>query len=141
MTPLPFRFLVASSAPTIVLFVPLQSTCWRVVKIREGGGGDVAIFTDSLSTLQALNSADLVQMIQGLHSSLAKVTAQFSVSLQWVPAYVGLTGNEIADRLAKNRQTGSEDTESCHLQRGQDTSPLSVQWRLEERQRWISGTP
>ena len=26
-------------------------------------------------------------------------------------------------------------------QRGQDTSPLSVQWRLEERQRWISGTP
>ena len=40
-------------------------------------------------------------MIQGLHSSLAKLTAQFSVSLQWVPADVGLTGNEKADRLAK----------------------------------------
>ena len=36
-------------------------------------------------------------MIQGLHSSLAKLTALFSVSLQWVPAHVGLT----ADRLAK----------------------------------------
>ena len=59
--------------------------------------GNIAIFTDSLSTLQALNSADPDQMIQGLHSSLAKLTAQFTVSLQWVPAHVGLTGNEKAD--------------------------------------------
>ena len=35
----------------------------------------------------------------------------------------------------------SSDTESCHLQRGQDTSPISVQWRLEEIQRCISVTP
>ena len=63
--------------------------------------GNIAIFTDSLSTLQALDSPDPEQMIQGLHSSLAKLTAQFSVSLQWVPAHVGLTGNEQADRLAK----------------------------------------
>ena len=62
--------------------------------------GNIAIFTDSLSTLQALNSADPDQMIQGLHSSLAKLTAQFTVSLQWGPAHVGLTGNEKADRLA-----------------------------------------
>ena len=77
VTPLPSRFLVAFS----------QSTCWRAGKKM----GNIAIFTDSLSTLQALNSADPDQMIQGLHSSLAKVTAQFSVSLQWVPAHVGLT--------------------------------------------------
>ena len=63
--------------------------------------GNIAIFTDSLSTLQALNSADPDQMIQGLHSSLAKLTAQHSVSLQWMPAHVGLTGNERADILAK----------------------------------------
>ena len=60
--------------------------------------GNIAIFTDSQSTLQALNSADPDQMVQGLHSSLAKLTAQFSVSLQWVPAHVG---NEQADSLAK----------------------------------------
>ena len=59
--------------------------------------GNIAIFTDSLSTLQALNSSDPDQMIQGLHSSLAKLTAQSSASLQWVPAHVGLTGNETAD--------------------------------------------
>ena len=62
---------------------------------------NIAIFTDSLSTLQALNSADPDKMVQGLHSFLAKLTAQFSISLQWVPAHVGLTGNETADRLAK----------------------------------------
>ena len=59
---------------------------------------NIAIFTDSL---QALNSADPDQMIQGLHSSHAKLTAQFTVSLQWVPVHVGLTGNEKADRLAE----------------------------------------
>ena len=44
--------------------------------------GNIAIFTDSLSALQALNSADPDQKIQSLHSSLAKLTAQFTVSLQ-----------------------------------------------------------
>ena len=63
--------------------------------------GSIAIFTGSLSALQSLNSADPEQMIQGLHSSLAKLTAQFLVFLQWVPAHVGLTGNETADRFAK----------------------------------------
>ena len=101
VTPLPSQFLVAFSAPAIELrywlLVQLQSTCWRVGKKM----GNIAIFTDSLSTLQALNSNDPDQMIQGLHSSLAKLTAQFTVSLQWVPAHVGLTGNENADKLAK----------------------------------------
>ena len=63
------------------------------------------IFTDSLSALQALNSADLDQMMQGLLFFLAKPTAQFSISLQWVPAHVGLTGNEREDRL---EQIGSQ---------------------------------
>ena len=64
--------------------------------------GNIAIFTDSLSTLQALNSDDPDQMIQGLHSSLAKLTAQFTVSLQWVPAHVGLTGSEKQTDLPKS---------------------------------------
>ena len=63
--------------------------------------GNIAIFTDSLSALPALNSSNPDQMIQGLHSSLARLTAQSPESLQWVPAHMGLTGNETADRLAK----------------------------------------
>ena len=48
---------------------------------------------------------------------------------------------ETKQQTCKNWQSGSADTESCHLQKGQGTSPLSVQWRLEEIQQWIPGTP
>ena len=81
----------------------ILAICTAAEHLLESGKqvGDIAIFTNPMSTLQALNSADPDQMIQGLHSSLAKLTAQHSVSLQWVPAHVGQTGNERADRLAK----------------------------------------
>ena len=71
--------------------------------------GNIAIFTDSLSTLQALNSTDPDQMIQGLHSSLAKLRARFSVSLQWMRARVGLTESKSVNRLAK---IGSQATQT-----------------------------
>ena len=103
--------------------------------------GNITIFTDSLATLQALNSADPDQMIQDLHSSLSKLTAQFTVSSIGGACSCGTDRKRKSRQTCKNRQSGSADTESCHLQRGQDTSPLSVQWRLEETQRWISGTP
>ena len=81
----------------------ILAICTAAEHLLESGKhmGNVVIFTDSLSTLQALNSADPDQMIQGLYCSLAKLTAQFSVSLQWVSAHVRLTRNETADRLAK----------------------------------------
>ena len=44
----------------------------------------VFIFTDSMSTLQALDSAGPDQLIQSLHSSLARQTALTTVTLQWV---------------------------------------------------------
>ena len=101
--------------------------------------GNITIFTDSLSTLQVLNSADPDQIIQGLHSSLAKLTVH---SIPPVGACSCGTDRKLKSRqTCKSRQSGSADTESCHLQRGQDTSPLSVQWRLDEIQRWTSGTP
>ena len=62
----------------------LLAICTAAEHLLESGKqmGNIAIFTNSLSTLQALNSADPDQMIQGLHSSLAKLTALHSVSLQ-----------------------------------------------------------
>ena len=73
----------------------ILAICRTAEHLLESGKqmGNITIFTDSLSTLQALNSADPDQMIQDLLSSLAKLTALHSVSLQWVPAHVGLTGN------------------------------------------------
>ena len=38
-------------------------------------------------------------------------------------------------------RNGSTDIEPGHLKRGQDTYPLQVQWRLEDRKRLMPGTP
>ena len=87
--------------------------------------GNVAIFTDTLSTLQALNSADPDQMIQGLHFSFAKLTVQFSVSLQWVLAHLGLTGNKTADRLAN---IGSQAPQTQNLVTYREAKTLLHSW-------------
>ena len=96
--------------------------------------GNVAIFTDSLSTLQVFNSADQDQMIQGLHSSLNKLAAQHSVSFQWVPAQVGLTGNERAGRFAKiSSQIGTDPADHYLLPEHRalwSESPSEEDWRF-----------
>ena len=87
---------LSSCTPSVAEILAISTAAEHLLESRKKMG-NIAIFTDSLSTRQALNSADPDQMIQGLHSSLAKLTVQFTVSLQWVPAHVGLTGNEKAD--------------------------------------------
>ena len=112
---------------------------------------NIATFTDSLSTLQALNSADPDQMIQGMHSSLAKLAAQFSVFLQWVPARVGLTENEtiykpakIGVRLRRHRTLSPTEAKTLlhsrfswewNKENGGYQAHLDPSWRLERAQK------
>ena len=55
-----------------------------------------------MSALQALDSPDPEPMIQTLKTSLTNLNQIAQTTLQWVPAHVGLIGNEHADRLAKD---------------------------------------
>ena len=65
---------------------------------------DVVIFTDSLSTLDALEngtdtSKDIIHLSWSLHHLLSKHKKR--VVLQWIPGHSGIPGNERADTLAK----------------------------------------
>ena len=63
--------------------------------------GQVVLFTDALSVLQALKSPNNKEL-NPLCTALATLSAKVQqVVLQWVPAHCGIRGNERADILAK----------------------------------------
>ena len=65
---------------------------------------NIVIFTDSLSTLQALESGtdankEIIQLSRSIHHLID--THRIQIVLQWIPGHAGLPGNEKADELAK----------------------------------------
>ena len=62
---------------------------------------NIVLLSDSLSALQSLTNGPTDLPTQQLHNSLPTLSSNNKVVLQWVPAHVGITGNETADRLAK----------------------------------------
>jgi ribonuclease HI len=78
--------------------------------IEEIGPNPVAILTDSLSSLQSIESThgnrpDLIYDILMLLTNLYNRGIQ--VTLIWIPAHVGLNGNETVDQLAKEAASGN----------------------------------
>ena len=59
------------------------------------------LLSDSLSAFQSLTNGPTDLHTQQLHNSLCTLSDNNRVVLQWVPARVGIAGNETADRLAK----------------------------------------
>jgi ribonuclease HI len=67
------------------------------------GSRDVVIFTDSLSSLVALEnerSKSRPNLVKEIINKYNKIT-NCSVVMVWIPSHVGIQGNEVADRLAK----------------------------------------
>jgi len=67
-----------------------------------GESRKIVIFSDSLSVIQSLDSAkphnrpDIFKEISDLNKLMTN-----TVSIAWIPSHVGIEGNELADRLAK----------------------------------------
>jgi ribonuclease HI len=61
----------------------------------------LVLLTDSLSALQSLMSGPTDLPTRQLHICLTTLSQHNKVALQWIPAHVGIAGNEEADRLAK----------------------------------------
>lgn len=78
---------------------------WVINTLQE----NVTIFSDSLSCLQALSSGksscrpNLLLEVQHLVS-----TYTGNITFVWIPSHVGITGNELADRLANSATLHAE---------------------------------
>ena len=62
---------------------------------------NIVFLTDSLSALQSIMSGPTDHPTKQLCDSLKILSQQNNVILQWIPAHVGIRGNETADQLAK----------------------------------------
>ena len=62
---------------------------------------NISLLTDSLSALQSLMTGPTDILTRQLQETLSTLSQENNVVLQWIPAHVGIAGNEKADSLAK----------------------------------------
>ncbi|XP_064622569.1 ribonuclease H-like [Lineus longissimus] len=72
-----------------------------LITTQEDVGDNLVLLTDSLSALQALMAATSDQLTENLLKNLSSLLQDRRVVLQWIPAHVGVPGNERADQFAK----------------------------------------
>ena len=75
-----------------------------VFRTKEREPKDIVIFTDSMSTLKALESLEISHKgIEALAITINNLLTSYDIQLllQWIPGHCDLPGNERADKLAK----------------------------------------
>lgn len=73
------------------------------------------IYTDSKSSLLIIDSGQHSRKISKLIKQIIEKASKWNVTLQWIPSHINITGNEIADCLAKSALTGNIVMSNCIL--------------------------
>ena len=82
----------------------------RKIKILSRKNEKFVIFTDSLSAIQAIQNKNFKNNnVKRIYNLVKSITSQVSLFLVWIPAHVGIQGNEKADQLAKSTLEKSEN--------------------------------
>jgi ribonuclease HI len=108
--------------------------------INENNGGNFLIITDSLSSIEAIQSQKISfkthTLVMHCKELLWRLLEQNNrIVLMWVPSHVGIEGNEIVDRIARE---ASRNVELWNMKTYRnDLFPLAKNHMLKEWQkRW-----
>jgi hypothetical protein len=84
-------------------------------------GKGIVIFSDSKASLDSINNGNKHHEIEIIFHLINEMKQQnLNCYLQWIPAHVGILGNEIADQLAKE----GRNKEQKHILTYQDANIL-----------------
>ncbi|MCG8431297.1 MAG: hypothetical protein MJA29_09010, partial [Candidatus Omnitrophica bacterium] len=87
-------------------------------ELGEKNPTNIVMFTDSKSTLQALETQENSHIdIENLTKEINNLLTSYDVhlTLQWVPGHTDVHGNEAADRLAKEGAKKEQPTKPCSM--------------------------
>ena len=86
--------------------------------------GNIVIFTDAMSVLQALNNNSCKdKKISNLSAVIGQLinTHAVEITLQWIPGHVQIPGNDRADALAKQGAMKTQDVSSASINTAKQT--------------------
>ena len=116
----------AGAALTCSFRTEIQALRLAVNGIIERTPTSAIVYTDSQSAVKALESGRITTdlEVEELKRELWEASDKTEVSIQWIPAHIGIPGNEVADAMALTaREMNREDrpvdmgTMKCMIQR------------------------
>ena len=98
----------------------------RAIEQRQERGHGYTIFVDSTSAIDRVRDDELGPgqrfAVAAIEVCNRIITNDNSVTIRWVPAHSGATGNEVADKYAKSAATREESVEALPEGYGTETS-------------------